>query len=216
MLPALRVHESRRPWSITGTRPAAGSRVSTQRADCFQHIGRPSGASSFKRVTPRLNDDRKVSLIFLSCVSRDYTHCTAFLLRGRVVSCAHLSFSPRFPVAPLPAPFFFRARAPSTRRVPQFLALAPEGQAAPIFPTRTSFPKPARAIFLCSVHNFPSHPDCLGLGTQPQSPHLHILVMALRLLSSSSLRFVLSFRWPGLPYDDAYEGSLAHTVFNRN
>ena len=84
MLPALRVNESRRPWSITGTRPAAGSRVSTQRADCLQHIGRPSGASSFKRVTPRLNDDRKVCLSFLSCVPRDCTHCIAFLLRGRV------------------------------------------------------------------------------------------------------------------------------------
>lgn len=57
MLSALGVHEPRRPWCITGTRPAAGSRVSTQRADCLQHIGRPSGASSFKRVTPRLNDD---------------------------------------------------------------------------------------------------------------------------------------------------------------
>lgn len=106
--------------------------------------------------------------------------------------------------------FFFRARATSTLRVPQFLALAPECQAAPIFPTRTSFPKPARAIFLCSVHNFPSHPDCLGLGTHP-SPRI------FTYSSWHSVYFFLYFHdGQALPYDDADESSLCSTQANNH
>jgi hypothetical protein len=135
-----------------------------------------SSTSGDRQAPPPSSVSRHVSTTTEKYVPFSFPVFPTFARIAQLFSCVGawfpvptLIFPPRFPVAPLPAPFSFRARAPSTRRVPQFLALAPAGQAVPIFPTRTSFPKPARAIFLCSVHNFPSHPDCLGLGTQPHS-----------------------------------------------